>query len=94
LKELNDKYRFDGVWVDGECWSLEPDYQPAAKSEFTKKTGITKIPESPDNPDFKAYLEFNRRNCKNLDHYITALHIILISDLLKLGVQHDAWPVT
>jgi hypothetical protein len=75
LKELNDKYHVDGVWIDGECWSLEPDYQPAAKAEFTKKTGITKIPESPDNPDFKAYLEFNRQKFVSyLDHYIKALH--------------------
>lgn len=75
MEELNDKYHVDGAWIDGECWSLQPDYQPAAKAEFTKKTGITKIPESPDNPDFKAYLEFNRQKfISYLDHYVNVLH--------------------
>ena len=75
MKELNDKYQIDGAWIDGECWSLEPDYQPAAKAEFTKKTGITKIPESPADPNFKTYLEFNRQKFVSyLDHYIKVLH--------------------
>lgn len=75
LKELNDKYHVDGVWVDGDCWALVPDYQPAAKAEFTKKTGITKIPESPKDPGFKDYMEMNRQKFVGyLDHYTNALH--------------------
>lgn len=73
--ELNDKYHVDGAWIDGECWSLQPDYQPTAEAEFTKKTGITSIPKSPNDPDFKAYLEFNRQKFINyLDHYVNILH--------------------
>jgi hypothetical protein len=75
MKELIDKYHVDGAWIDGECWSLEPDYQPAAQAEFKRKTGITKIPVSPKDPNYKAYLELNRQKfIRYLNHYVTTLH--------------------
>ncbi len=40
LKELNDKYHVDGVWVDGDCWAVYNDYsetaQPYLKPYFTE----------------------------------------------------------
>ena len=75
MKELIDKYHVDGAWIDGECWSLEPDYQPAAKAEFKKKIGITKIPETWGDPDYKAYMEMNRQKFIGyMDHYVKVLH--------------------
>jgi hypothetical protein len=46
MKELIEKYHVDGVWIDGECWSTLPDYQPAALNEFAKQTGIKEVPSS------------------------------------------------
>lgn len=75
MKELIDKYHVDGAWIDGECWSLEPDYQSAAKAEFAKYSGIAQIPMSYKDPNYKAYLELNRQKfIRYLNHYVTALH--------------------
>jgi hypothetical protein len=75
MKELIDKYHVDGAWIDGECWSLEPDYQTAAQAEFTRNTGITKIPQSPKDPNYRAYLELNRQKfISYLKHYVQILH--------------------
>jgi len=75
LKELIEKYHVDGVWIDGECWSTQPDYQPAALEEFTKQTGITEVPRSKNDPHYKLFLEFNRRKfISYLNHYVNELH--------------------
>lgn len=75
MKELIDKYHIDGAWIDGECWSVQPDYQPAALEAFTKKTGITEIPRTKDDPHYKAFVEFNRQKfIAYLDHYTRILH--------------------
>ncbi len=75
MKELIDKYHIDGAWIDGECWSVQPDYQPAALEAFTKKTGIKEIPRTKDDPHYKAFVEFNRQKfIAYLDHYTRILH--------------------
>jgi hypothetical protein len=75
MKELIDKYHIDGAWIDGECWSVQPDYHPAALEAFTKKTGISDIPRSKDDAHYKAFLEFNREKfIAYLDHYTRILH--------------------
>lgn len=75
MKELIDKYHIDGAWIDGECWSVYPDYQPAALKEFTAETGITEIPRSPEDKNYKALLEFNRKKfVRYLDYYTRVLH--------------------
>ncbi len=74
LKELVDDYGIDGVWVDGDCWAVEPDYSPAALQAFTEKTGISQIPKSPADPYWFEFLEFNRKGYRNyLRHYVSAL---------------------
>lgn len=75
MKELIDKYHIDGAWIDGECWSVQPDYQPAALEEFTKKTGIREIPRTKVDPHYKAFVEYNRQKfIAYLDHYTRILH--------------------
>jgi len=75
IKELIDKYHVDGAWVDGECWSLEPDYQPAAKAEYLKQPGVTYFPLTYKDPNYRAYLEFNRQKfISYLNHYTSVLH--------------------
>jgi hypothetical protein len=61
LKEIAD-YGIDGVWVDGDCWATILDYSPKAIEAFTKKTGITTIPKSPQEPHFQAFKDFNRQS--------------------------------
>lgn len=75
LKELSDKYDVDGVWVDGECWSLEPDYGKKVLEAFTRQTGIAKIPRKPTDPHYFEFAEFCREGFRQyLRHYVDALH--------------------
>lgn len=75
MKELIDKYHIDGAWIDGECWSVQPDYQPAALEAFTQHTGITKIPRSADDLHYKELVEFNRQKFIDyLGYYTRILH--------------------
>ena len=75
LKELAVKYHVDGAWLDGECWALLPDYQKAALDEFKQTTGITKIPVSTTDPNYKIFLEFNRKKfISYIKHYTTEIH--------------------
>lgn len=75
MKELIEKYHVDGVWTDGECWSVHPDYHPSALKDFTATTGIKTIPLSKEDPNYKAFLQFNREKfISYLGHYVSELH--------------------
>lgn len=73
--ELIKKYKVDGIWIDGDCWSAKPDYQPAALKEFTQKTGIKEIPLSSKDENYKSFLEVNRQKfIAYLNHYVDEIH--------------------
>jgi hypothetical protein len=75
MKELIDKYHIDGAWIDGECWSVLPDYQPSALNQFKKETGFAAIPKSQDDAHYADFVEFNRKKfISYLDYYTRALH--------------------
>ena len=75
LKELNDVYQIDGVWLDGECWATCQDYGKKVIKAFQKKISIKNIPRKPDDPYFFEFTEFCREGFrKYLNHYVTALH--------------------
>ena len=70
LKEIALKYNVDGAWLDGEAWAVQPDYQPAALSEFKKTTGIDSIPRKPGDLYYKEFLEFYRQAfIRYIKHY-------------------------
>ncbi len=75
LKEAIEKYGIDGAWVDGECWATGPDYSPTAVRAFRDKTGIEKPPQTPTDPGWNDWLEFNREQFRRyLKHYLDAIH--------------------
>ncbi len=75
LKELSDVYHIDGVWIDGECWGMECDFQPNIIEKFKKETGIQTIPQKPGDPFWYEYLQFFRQGFRGyVDHYVTELH--------------------
>lgn len=75
LKELATAYHLNGVWVDGDCWILAPDYSPEAKEQFTTITGIKNIPLSKDDPYFYEWMEFHRQSFRNyIAKYTNAVH--------------------
>lgn len=74
LKEISD-YGVDGVWVDGDAWAVEPDYNPAALAAFRSETGIQDVPKKKTEAHFDDFLEFNRRAFKRyVTHYTDVLH--------------------
>ena len=75
LQELRREYGIDGVWVDGECWAMRPDYSEWAMQAFRKKTDMKKMPREPGDEHYFEFLEFFREGFRAyLDHYATELH--------------------
>ncbi len=75
LREAASKYNLDGVWVDGECWSVQLDYSPRALAEWKKATGRDTAPAKPNEPNWHEWVEFNRESFrKYVRHYVDALH--------------------
>ena len=75
LREAADLYDLDGVWVDGECWSVQPDWSPAALDAYTKATGRAEAPRGPNEPHWQEFLEFNRQRFREyVKHYVDELH--------------------
>lgn len=74
LKEISD-YGVNGAWVDGECWATYPDYSPALLDKFHKETGIANVPKSATDPNYRAFIEFNRAAFRQyLKKYVDAIH--------------------
>lgn len=75
LKELSSVYQVDGVWVDGECWAVEPDYSDAALAAWKQKTGISEVPRNKDDRFFSQYLDFTRDLFReHLKKYVDSIH--------------------
>lgn len=75
INELSSNYHINGVWVDGECWALQPDYSKAAITAYKKATGKIDIPTDRKDPGYADYIQFTRKAFHQyLAHYITALH--------------------
>ena len=78
ISELAENYNIDGVWIDGDCWSVKLDYRPETLSEFELQTGIDlggKAPKKFGDPYYYEYSEFTReRFRKSLRHYTDILH--------------------
>jgi hypothetical protein len=68
IEELIKNYKIDGIWVDGECWGVQPDFSANAKKQYfdaTKKEAVL------DN----SYMQFTRNAFhKYLAHYTSVLH--------------------
>jgi len=75
LKEASSRYNLDGVWVDGECWAVAPDYSEAAAAAFREATGIAALPKSKNDPGWLEFLELNRAQFRRyVRHYLDVLH--------------------
>ena len=75
LNELNDIYKIDGVWIDGECWGTERDFQPDVTEKFKSMTGIQTIPKSEKDTGWFEYSQFCRDGFRRyVTHYVDELH--------------------
>jgi hypothetical protein len=75
LKELNDEYGVDGVWVDGDCWATKPDYSPEGLAAFRAATGIQSVPRKAGDPGWFEFLEFFREAFRcYVRRYVDEMH--------------------
>jgi hypothetical protein len=76
LKELSDVYGVDGMWVDGECWAVERDYDESVINAFHKQSGLGDIPKQPTDAGWYEFSQFCRQGYRDyLKHYVDALHL-------------------
>lgn len=61
IKELRRDYGLDAVWIDGECWGVQVDYNPKIVEMFKQKYGDVKIPATPSDKYYFEYLEILRQ---------------------------------
>ena len=74
LRELASDYNIDGVWVDGDCVAVVPDYSAAALKAFHDSTGIQDVPRKSGDQHWFEFLQFNRECYRNyLRHNINEL---------------------
>jgi hypothetical protein len=75
LKEMSDVYKLDGIWIDGECWATERDYNPEVLKKFQEITGITDIPGKPEDRYWFEFSEFCRQGFRDyVNHYVSEIH--------------------
>jgi hypothetical protein len=75
LREAATRYDLDGVWVDGDCWAVQPDYSPRALAAWKKATGYDQAPASSKEPHWFEWLDFNREQFRlYVRHYVDAMH--------------------
>lgn len=78
ISEIVEKYEIDGIWIDGDCWSVQPDYHEETLKKFEEETGICLNGQKPvkeDDPYWFEYFEFTRQEFrKYLKHYVDVLH--------------------
>ena len=76
--ELVDKYQIDGIWIDGDCWAVYPDYRAESLARFEEKKGISldgKAPLQSGDPYYREYCDFTRETYREyLRHYVDVLH--------------------
>lgn len=77
IKEIAS-FGVDGIWIDGDCWAANLDYDPATIADFEKETGIDlggKAPVSPEDPNMAAFADYIRELfCRYVRHYVDAVH--------------------
>ncbi len=75
IKEMIDRYKIDGAWIDGDCWAAAPDYSQKVVNGFLTESGLKEVPSSSDDIGYKKWLDYNRKMYHNyLRNYVDALH--------------------
>ncbi len=78
ISELVEEYDIDGIWIDGDCWAVRPDYHEETLKKFEEETGISlngAKPAKREDPYYFEYFDFTREQFrKYLKHYVDVLH--------------------
>ena len=77
--ELAKEYGVDGVWVDGECWAVKPDFDSKV-IELFEKNGVKFLKNNEGKYDkksdeYRKFLDFSREKfLKYVSHYADEVH--------------------
>lgn len=75
LKELATVYKVDGAWIDGDCWTLKPDYGVAARTAFMQEGKFDSVPLQTSDPHYFEWMTFNRTKFHQyMNKYMSAVH--------------------
>ena len=75
MKELVDRYRVNGFWVDGEIWAARPCYCRRCLAAWKKESGTDSAPTEQGQPCWTEWLRFTRRSFyEYVTRYCVALH--------------------
>lgn len=75
MLEIVEKYDVDGFWVDGENWASKPCWCDRCRTEFTRRTGVTEIPQTAGDAHWDAWLAFHRDLfVEHVTRYADAIH--------------------
>ncbi|MCL1856549.1 MAG: alpha-L-fucosidase [Kiritimatiellaeota bacterium] len=75
MKEIIDRYRPDGFWLDLDCEAVVADHSKHNLQRFQKAAGSDTPPTSPDDPRWAAWMELHRRDLvRRVQTYADAVH--------------------
>ncbi len=75
MKELVDRYRVDGFWVDGEIWAAKPCYCRRCLKAWKQESGWDAAPSEPGERGWTDWMAFTRRSFyEYVTRYCDALH--------------------
>ena len=78
ISELAENYHIDGVWIDGDCWAVVPDFREDSLKAFEKAKGISlngSRPATPSDPYYYEYREYYKELFRSyVRRYVDALH--------------------
>lgn len=76
LKELETKYKINGVWLDDDAWVARLNYSPEFQQKF-KATYHLEVPKSSADASYGSWLEFNRQQyLAYFKSYVDELHAV------------------
>lgn len=75
LKELVNRYKIDGAWIDGDAWAVYADYNNNGLQKFMKASSIKLKPVYGDNVLYKKFIVFQENEYINyIKSYVNAIH--------------------
>lgn len=78
MLELAGRYGLDGIWIDGDCWGAQMDFDPRTVAAFEKETGIQLhgiLPANADIPYYREYADYTRDLYRRyVKHYTDSVH--------------------
>jgi hypothetical protein len=72
IREIMKKYKPDGFWFDGSCFTVEACFQPVCKEQFRKLTG-QEPPTSQDSRQWEPYKQMHRQIYRDFVHDTAAM---------------------